>query len=343
MGGFVELHNLKPTYHAFCEDIQKQKNVLNRLETELATITPFTFSFSKLNQTGYMLKCYYQLYSNEEYGEALRFSFGFEGYINNMLGVFDNWKKGNVSPASFKNSKTKGNAGVPSSSNQLYIKEQYYPSHDKELAVKNSIKMGVQKTQKSKTKGMVITGPNASGKTTLLKTTAINIILTQQLGMGYYTKCTLPPFKYIHSYLNIPDTSGRDSLFQAESRRCKDILDSIHTGDKEDRHFCIFDELYSGTNPVEASKASFAFLKYLSGFENVVFVLTTHYTCVCKKIIKNGISSIVNRKMAVERNPADENELIYTYKLEKGISSVEGAITILKSLNYPDEIMRDFV
>jgi hypothetical protein len=43
----------------------------------------------------------------------------------------------------------------------------------------------------------------------------------------HFDKLKLSPFDHIHSYLNIPDTSGRDSLFQAEARRCKEILDCI--------------------------------------------------------------------------------------------------------------------
>ena len=74
---------------------------------------------------------------------------------------------------------------------------------------------------------MIITGPNASGKTTFLKTTSINIICSQQIGADFFTMGSLHPYTHIHSYLNIPDTSQRDSLFQAESRRCKDILDIV--------------------------------------------------------------------------------------------------------------------
>lgn len=55
----------------------------------------------------------------------------------------------------------------------------------------------------------------------------MNIILSQQIGYGFYDSANINPYDYLHSYLNIPDTSGRDSLFQAESRRCKEILDSL--------------------------------------------------------------------------------------------------------------------
>ena len=109
-------------------------------------------------------------------------------------------------------------------------------------------------------KQILITGPNAAGKTTLLKTTLFNIIISQQLGVGCYKKATINPYNYIHSYINIPDTSQRDSLFQAEARRCKEILDSLTNNSDKERHFCIFDEIYSGTNPSEAIASAYSFL-----------------------------------------------------------------------------------
>ena len=109
---------------------------------------------------------------------------------------------------------------------------------------------------------MLITGPNAAGKTTLLKTTLFNLILSQQIGYGFFDKSNICVFDHFHCYLNIPDTSGRDSLFQAEARRCKEILDIIKNKNKE-KHFCIFDELYSGTNPYEAVASAYSYILYI--------------------------------------------------------------------------------
>ena len=50
-------------------------------------------------------------------------------------------------------------------------------------------------------------------ETTLLKSTLINLILSQQIGFGFYKSAYINPYKHIHCYINIPDTSGRDSLF----------------------------------------------------------------------------------------------------------------------------------
>ena len=184
---------------------------------------------------------------------------------------------------------------------------------------------------------MIITGVNASGKTTFLKTTAINVLVSQQFGVGFYRGSSFRPYTHIHSYLNIPDTSGRDSLFQAESRRCKEIIDRIDTAPADSRHFCIFDELYSGTNPEEATQSAASLLRYLSKYNHVRFVLTTHYVSVCRKFRKSGV--VQNYKMSVKLNEA--GRMVYSYKLKKGISKIRGGMEILKQMNYPEEILRD--
>ena len=316
MESFVKLHKEKETYQDFCNDVSKHSKILKRFYSELKPVNPFDHSMSKMNEAGYMLKCYYELHSNQEYEESIRFSMGFEGYIDNLLGVYDNLAAQSITFAKFDQD------------GDLKIDEQYYPPYKNEKYISNDCDFY---------KNMVITGPNASGKTTLLKTTCINIIFTQQFGCGFYKKCVINPYTHIHSYLNIPDTSGRDSLFQAESRRCKEIIDIINDNqDSTNRHFCIFDELYSGTNPIEATKSAYSFLVYLSKFNNVNFILTTHYVSICKKFKKSKY--IRNYKMDVVFD--NHGKIKYTYKMLKGISKIQGALSILEEFNYPDEIIQ---
>ena len=228
------------------------------------------------------------------------------------------------------------------------IEDQYYPPQEAD-GVRNHVNLE---------HFGVITGPNASGKTTYLKTTAINIILSQQFGMGFYSKCTLNPYTHIHSYLNIPDTSGRDSLFQAESRRCKEILQTIQQKGVT-RQFCIFDELYSGTNPKEATKSAYAFMEFLRQYKHVDLFLTTHYVSICdqwtkpnadKKIIEN-YQMVVKSISTVDGSIVDEDEWrekekempkvkrIPTYRIAKGVSHIEGALGILEDMEYPEEMI----
>ena len=100
--------------------------------------------------------------------------------------------------------------------------------------------------------------------------------------------------------MNIPDTSGRDSLFQAEARQCKDILEQITASKKDDSHLIIFDELYSGTNPFEASAAAYGYLKYMNTMKNVRFYLTTHFVDLCEKLDKEN--KIINKHMVTIEN-----------------------------------------
>ena len=315
MKTFIRLNMQYSCYESFCKDIAIHRGRLLSLVNKIGTITPFQLSVGKFTQLGHMLDCYYYLYSNMETEESLRYSVGFQGYLEIIYNIHVKHANGIIGKTKYSKKSTS-------------IKNQYYPPHiEQSTCVSNTCKLK---------KNMIITGVNASGKTTIMKTTAINILMSQQFGFGFYDSCKLQPFTHFHSYLNIPDTSGRDSLFQAESRRCKEILDKI--GETSGgRHFCIFDELYSGTNPEEASKSAYSFLHYLSKVDNVKFMLTTHYHGVCSKFINS--SYISNYKMDVIKDE-ETGKLVYTYKLKGGISDLHGGIEILKNMNYPAEIIQ---
>ena len=340
METFHGLHSTKISYTEFCKDVQLQVDRLHQLHKWLTSIQVFSVSLQKGGELGYMLRVYYELYRNQEYQEALRYSVGFEGMIDNLRGVYRHIVDGNMAIACLDaNPYGRRSGGVgrdvecdvgaeasPMKDTMLFL-DQYYPSLlSSKKIVKNNINMK---------KNMILSGSNASGKTTFLKTTALNLIFTQQIGGGFYSRGNLPkPYTHIHSYLNIPDTSERDSLFQAEARRCKDILDIISTEPDTSHHFCIFDELYSGTNPKEACKAAYAFLKYLSTNNRVDFILTTHYVAVCRRFRKS--KRVKNYQMKVILDEC--NKIKYTYQIHTGISMVEGAVRILEDLNYPKEI-----
>ena len=199
----------------------------------------------------------------------------------------------------------------------------YYPPY--ENPIKNDVVID---------KKIIITGPNAAGKTTVIKSILLNIILSQQIGYGYYENAEITPYDYLHCYLNIPDTSGRDSLFQAESRRCKEILDCLEK-EKDKKHFCIFDELYSGTNPYEAVASAYGYIDHISNMKNVDLMLTTHYIQLCKNLNTN--KNVKNYHMEV--NVKSDYNVEYMYKYKKGISKIKGGIKVLYDLEYPESII----
>jgi DNA mismatch repair ATPase MutS len=290
---------------------------------------------------------FYQLFDNTEYNDAFVYSFGFNGYYNLLYGLSVNISDLKLNKTTFKkkdkNKKDKKDKNKKDKdktiSEKPVFKKMYYPKFINDSSVVTN--------DCCLDKNMIITGPNASGKTTMLKSAFINILLSQQIGFGCFESLDLHPYDDFHCYLNIPDTSGRDSLFQAEARQCKEIIDSINEGiekegedlgEKEGKtHFCIFDELYSGTNPDEAILSAKSFMDYIVKNDNVTCLLTTHYTKLCKKLAKN--KRIQNFSMkTVKKNDSFE----YTYKLVEGISKIKGGLKVLKDMNYPKEILSAF-
>jgi DNA mismatch repair ATPase MutS len=268
-------------------------------------------------ELGAVLKNFYDLYNDRVYNESFMYSFGFNGYIDNIGGLKKNMNDGFIKFAKFSAKKRKN-----------VFKKAYYPALMKSGPVKNDYQFK---------KNIILTGPNASGKTTVLKSALINIIFTQQMGCGFYENAILSPFDYIHCYLNIPDTSGRDSLFQAEARRCKEILDYIRDEENVGKtHFCAFDELYSGTNPADAVMSSLAFMEFLIKRKNVTCILTTHFIEVCKNLESN---LAVENFYMLTQHKEQTIDFTYTYKLKKGISELRGGLKILSDMNYPKEIM----
>lgn len=313
-------------YKKFISELQQNKRVLTHLYLDLSKITPFTFSFSKINEIGHIMYSFYQIYDNIDYHNSILYSFGFNGYFNMLshIGILINDSK--LTKTTFINTKSKIK-GKP------FFKKMYYPkfiNNEPSTIIKNDCNLN---------KNMIITGPNASGKTTTLKSVFINILLSQQIGYGCFDKLKLRPYDKLHCYLNIPDTSGRDSLFQAEARRCKEIIDCIDQDSSNDiTHFCIFDELYSGTNPEEAIISANAFMDYIVKNKNVTCMLTTHYIKLCKKLAKNTMIKNYSMK-TLKINSFEDNKLEYTYQLVEGISKIKGGLKVLHDMNYPKEIL----
>ena len=298
----------KKSYNKFKDTNETVKNHLINYYYELCNLKlDKKINLSHLTKIGGMLKSFYELYDNYIIKDSINYCIDLQYYLGNIENLQTNIKRGKLNYCNFSKNKTT-------------FKGAYFASLINTDIIKNNYNLDKQ---------ILITGPNAAGKTTLLKTTLFNIIISQQFGAGCYESASINLYKYIHSYINIPDTSQRDSLFQAEARRCKEILDSLNKS-KTSRHFCIFDEIYSGTNPSEAIASAFSFLKYLSNFENLDYILTTHYNSLCNMLNKN--ERITNMNMEVLNNKK-------TYKLKDGISTIKGGIKVLEDLNYDPNII----
>tara|TARA_B110000444_G_scaffold260956_1_gene310153 strand:+ start:5521 stop:7386 length:1866 start_codon:yes stop_codon:yes gene_type:complete len=307
------------TYDNFNKNLNENIKILNNYLSGLNNIKEYNISFSKLFQLGHLMKYFYKLHNDKSIIKSLYFSFGCNSYIQNIVTIQKHIKNNTMNFTTFIENDKKTNF------KNAYYSELLRDSSNNNI-IKNSYKFD---------NNLILTGPNAAGKTTLLKSTLFNILLSQQIGCGFFDKAECKIYDFIHCYINIPDTSGRDSLFQAEARRCKEIIDLIENNNDKN-HFCVFDELYSGTNPEEAISSASALLNHLNKKNNINYCLTTHYYKLCKQLDKN-VSK--NYHMEIIKNK-DNTDFKFTYKIKKGISKIKGGLKVLKDLEYPDDIIK---
>jgi hypothetical protein len=318
-------NNLK-SYKEFNHHLNNKCSHIEHYLNELNKINPYNISVGKLIELGNVMHTFYKLYDDDELTKTLYFTFDCNGYISNVSNIQKLIKNKQVNYCNFieeSNTNTKiENKSKVTSFNNIYYGNLL--SDKGANIVKNNLSLN---------NNLILTGPNAAGKTTLLKSILFNIVLCQQVGCGFFESANVKIYDYIHCYINIPDTSNRDSLFQAEARQCKDILNIIENNPNKN-HLCVFDELYSGTNPDEAVSSGFSYLNYLNANNNVNYILTTHYVKLCKKLDK--AINVHNYHMKINQL---KDDFEFTYKLKKGISKTKGASKILKDLEYPEHIL----
>lgn len=318
---YINKHELT-TFAAFSSSNERCLIKLRELLLELENITPLCVSIPKACQIGNIMRIYYSIRHDKDINHAFDYSFKLNSYLYSLAQLSTNK---HLKQATF------------TATDHWETRNMRYPHHIGKKTIGNHFKLNHP---------ILLTGPNASGKTTLLKSAFLNTLLSQQIGRGFYDKLIIKPYDGFHCYLDIPDTSGRDSLFQAEARRCLDVIESVSNNiDNKNNHrfFCIFDELYSGTNPTEAVAGAFALTKYLSKKKNVTFVITTHFYDFCQLCDKQRIN-IKNCQMEWKQSAKSTNKddnVSFTYKMKRGVSTLRGGVRVLKQLDYPKVIVDD--
>lgn len=176
----------------------------------------------------------------------------------------------------------------------------------------------------------LLTGSNASGKSTFLKAAALNVLLAQT---AYTAACTSYRADYYRLYtsMSLRDSiESGDSYYMAEIKALKRILDAI----SEDYPvFCCVDEVLRGTNTVERIAASTKILERLS-YVNVKCFAATH-----DLELTNLLEGRYHNYHFREEMEGDD--ITFHYVLHKGPATTRNAIRLLSILGYSSEIIED--
>jgi DNA mismatch repair protein MutS len=185
---------------------------------------------------------------------------------------------------------------------------------------------------------VVLTGPNAGGKSTFIKAMSLSLLFSQTFGISFSKEAYITPLTLINTYLNIPDCKNKESLFEAEMYRARNHLNSLKALGEHEFSFIVMDEIFSSTNPEEGISGAFAICNKLAEHDNSIAIITTHFNYLTN-LEKGG--KYKNYKIPISRNA--ENEIIYPYQLEEGASDQHIALELLKKKGFDISLVEDAI
>lgn len=168
----------------------------------------------------------------------------------------------------------------------------------------------------------IITGANMAGKSTFLRTVAMNLVMAN---------CGLPvrassfeyrPIKLISSMRTSDSLVNDESYFFSELKRLKFIVDRIET----DTYFIILDEILKGTNSVDKAEGSKKFVKRLVNSKSTGLI-ATHDLSLCT--LSEEFDHIENHYFDAE---IVDDELYFDYRFKTGICQNMNASFLLKKM-----------
>lgn len=224
----------------------------------------------------------------------------------------------------------------------IHFIDMIHPCLNKKC-VSNTIKLGEDHGEQN----AIITSPNSSGKSILIKSLVVNILMVQTMTIQCATKggC-ITPLTHIKTQMHIPDTIGYESLFEAEMHRCKDNLDMVEVLEKNalktgkpQYSLIVMDEIFNSTNPIEAIAGAYAVCKRMAQYKSNILLFTTHFNYLTK-LAKEKDCCFVNYRM---QTIIDNKNISFTYKLEKGVNKHLLALELLRKSGFENSIIDDAV
>ncbi|HTR80130.1 MAG TPA: endonuclease MutS2 [Bacteroidota bacterium] len=222
----------------------------------------------------------------------------------------------------------KGNKPFLKDIGSLKVVEGRHPvllmKHQKETIVPLSLEIGTGFTT------LLITGPNAGGKSVALKTIGTLVLMLQSgLHVPAGPDSEFPLFSKIYADIGDDQSIENDlSTFSSHIVRLKEILSSA-----DSKSLVLLDEIGAGTDPVEGGALAAAILGKLTKV-GALTIATTHH--VALKAFAHETEGIENGAMEF-----DQKTITPTYKFRLGVPGSSYALEIARRLGLPASLINE--
>ncbi len=202
---------------------------------------------------------------------------------------------------------------------EIVLEAGYHPLLNN--PVKNGIAAG---------RGVLLTGSNASGKSTFLKMVALNAILAQTVHTCAAARYRAPFFQVYSSMALRDDMGSGESYYIVEIKALKRILDAA--AQRKGRILCFVDEVLRGTNTVERIAASTQILKSL-GSSGILCFAATHDIELTELLQKDFDNYHFEEEVR-------EGDIFFNYRLKEGKATTRNAIRLLELMGYDQAVIQ---
>lgn len=208
---------------------------------------------------------------------------------------------------------------VPENGEGLKGENLYHPLISE--PVKNSI---------STKEGVLITGSNASGKSTFLKTVALNVLFAKTIHTCTADSFAVDAYRLFSSMSLRDDILNKDSYFMVEIKALKRIFDYKNEYPQK-KIICFVDEVLRGTNTVERIAAVTQILKNLKALGILTFA-ATHDIELTELLSKDYDNYHFDEEIK-------DDDVLFNYMIKPGKATSKNAIKLLSIMGFSDEIV----
>ena len=181
------------------------------------------------------------------------------------------------------------------------------------------------------TNNTLVSGSNASGKSTYVKSVAINCILAQTINTCLATDFTMKRGHVMTSMAVEDDVVLGDSYFIAEIKSLKRVLNQVET---MDRCYLFIDEILRGTNTVERIAASASIIHWINDYPSLAFVAT--HDIELTEMLKDEATNVHFKETVTE-----EDGIQFDYLLQDGPATSRNALLLLQTMDFPNKVVED--